>query len=157
MQGHYPQMYVIRAPGPKALDVTFSERVTGPEGLRAIAQAFALADAGSVTSAICDLTGVERGPGNYLELAVALATRIRPDMRIGFVATRAQRPFVQRLARFSGIRDGLGLFETRKEAERWLAEASSIHGASSARRRHYREIAQPRLATSSTQDKRGAA
>ena len=118
-------MYVIRAPGPNALEVTFSGRVTSAEGLRAISQAFALADAGSVRTALCDLSEVERGPGNYLELAVALATRIRPGMRIAFVAGRGQRPFVRRLARFSGIQQGLGLFERRAEAERWLREAGT--------------------------------
>lgn len=150
-------MFVIRAPGPRALDVTFSARVTSQEGLRAIAQAFALADAGSATSAICDLTQVERGPGNYLELAVALATRIRPGMRIAFVATRAQRPFVGRLARFSGIRQGLGMFETRREAEHWLAESSANPGTSSVRRRHYRAIARPRSGDPATEPRRGAA
>jgi len=152
-------MYVIRAPGPGSLEITFSDRVTTAEGLRAISQAFALADAGSVTSALCDLTGIERGPANYLELAVALATRIRPGMRIAFVASRAQRPFVSRLARFSGIGDGLGLFETRTNAEQWCNGESRGRQPSSREMRHYRELAQTRPQTEQPQraPRRGAA
>lgn len=150
-------MYVIRAPGPNALEVVFSERVTTVEGLRAITQAFALADAGSVTSALCDLTEVQRGPGNYLELAVALATRIRPGMRIAFVGGRMQRPFVRRLARFSGIRQGLGIFETRRDAARWLQDGAAPQTGSSTRRRHYEQIARPQTAAPEPSTKRGAA
>ncbi len=137
--------------------MTFSDRVTSAEGLRAISQAFALADAGAVTAALCDLSDVRRGPGNYLELGVALATRIRSGMRIAFVAGRAQRPFVRRLARFSGIREGLGLFETRQEAERWLSAAAGAPAPSSVRRRHYQEIARPRTTGSEPGRRKGAA
>jgi len=140
-------MYVIRAHGPGSLEVTFSERVTTAEALRAISQAFALADAGSAASALCDVSAVERGPGSYLELAVALATRVHPGMRIAFVAARPQRPFLARLARFSGIAGGLGIFESRAEAEQWRRAESPRREPSGRVQRHYRELTRQRTPT----------
>jgi hypothetical protein len=138
-------MYVIRAATPDALTVTFSEKVSTEEALRAISQAFALADAGAITNATCDLRAIERGPGNALIIAAALASRMSDSMRVAFIVEPAQRPYVRRIARFTGIRTGLGLFESEDEAKSWLSEAPSLRRRiSSTELRHYQELTRQR-------------
>ncbi len=140
-------MYSIRASTPGSLTLTFSEHVSTEEALRAVSQAFALADAGTIPKAICDITTVERGPTGSLVIAAALASRMRSGIRIAFVTTAGQRRYIRRIARFSGIREGLGLFHSVDEASDWLREErASTRKMSSTELRHYRELTRPRNA-----------
>ncbi|HMO64107.1 MAG TPA: hypothetical protein PKE47_02590 [Verrucomicrobiota bacterium] len=153
-------MYVIRAVG-EHLAVTFSEQVTTDECLRATSQAFALADAGLIRRATVELGAVTSGPSSSMVVAAALASRMRPELRVAFVCGAAQRPYIRRIAKFSGIREGLGLFETVEHAEAWLASTGSARRLSSTELRHLRELARERGAEQGAKSKgesrRGAA
>lgn len=133
-------MYAIRASG-NTLQVSFSDVVPTEEALRAISQAFALADAGSIAAAICDLRDITRGPANSLVVAAALASRYRMGMRVAFIASPGQVPFIRRVARASGIREGLGVFDSIPRAESWLAARGSESRGS---RRHVEELLRAR-------------
>jgi hypothetical protein len=138
-------MYVIRVSG-DALSVTFSEHVHTDEALRAISQSFALADAGAIRHATVDLTGIEKGPANSLVIAVALASRMQPGLKVAFVCGALQRPYIRRIARFSGIREGLGLFESQANAQHWFAgNPPAERRLSSTERRHLQELARHRI------------
>lgn len=134
-------MYAIRDTG-KTLQVTFSGPVSTEEALRAVSQAFALADAGSLSAATCDLREITRGPGSAILVAAALGSRFRSGMRVGFIISSGQLPLVRRIARFSRIPEGLGVFESFERAESWVTASSS--SPSSASRRHIEELSRTR-------------
>lgn len=134
-------MYVIRARHGNLLEAELSGRLTTPEVLRAVSQAFTLAEADAVTRAVCDVRGVERGPGNLLLVAAALSSRYQEGMRIAIVSLPEQVALAQRFARYSGRRDGLGTFTTLEAATRWLDSGEAPPRLSSTEQRHLTELA----------------
>lgn len=113
-------MYTIRAQHGEMLDTELCGRLTTAEALRAVSQSFELAEAGGITRAVCDVRGVERGPGNLLLVAAAFASRYQRGMRVALVSRPEQFGLVQRFARYAGGRAGVGAFVTREAAADWL-------------------------------------
>jgi len=130
-------MYAIRVDNSVAiLRVELSGRVTTAEALRAASQAYTLAEAGNIAAVECDLAAVRRGPGGLLVIATALAAGFRTGMRIAFVGTPGQCRIAGRIARFSGMKDGIRTFETQEGAAAWLSPAlpAAAQSAGTARR-----------------------
>lgn len=135
-------MYAIRVDTAHGLlQIELSGRLVTSEALRAMSQAFAIAEAGSLTTAICDIRNLHRGPAGSMVVAAALAVRFQPRFRLAFVAHESQIRFLGRVLRFSGIRQGIRVFERSDVAETWLLPA--VHAARRSRsteRRHAEQI-----------------
>ena len=136
-------MYAIRVEtSTQRLVVTLSERLSTEEALRAVSQTFALAEAGNLTTIWCDLQSLERGPANLVVVAAALSARYQEGMRIAFIARAEQVRLLQRLVRFSGIRQGVNGFLEAAQAEAWLSLPARNNAIlSSTGRRHARDLA----------------
>lgn len=114
-------MYTMRVDAERRLlSVECRGRLTTEEALRAVSQAFTLAEAGNIRGVICDLAGVHRGPGGLLIVAAAFASRFQPSMRVAFVGSGARLDIARRFIRFSGVRNGLRAFGEAGEASAWL-------------------------------------
>ncbi|MGE5594497.1 MAG: hypothetical protein ACM3S1_00520, partial [Hyphomicrobiales bacterium] len=106
-------MYAIRVDDQrKLLRLELSGRVTTDEALRAVSQAYALAEAGAILGVLCDLTPLDRGPAGLLLVAAAVAAGYREGMRLAFVGGEHQARAAERVVRFSGLREGAGCFDT---------------------------------------------
>lgn len=117
-------MYAIRVDSERhVLLISVGQRLNTEETLRAISQAFTLADAVGIRAICCDVSALERGPGGALAVAAALACRYEPPMRIAVIGGPWQARSARRLIRFSGIRGGMRFFVETMSAERWLAPA----------------------------------
>lgn len=135
-------MYAMRAdPERRELRIDFTGRLTHEEALRAVTQGFALVDAGALTTALCDLRDVERGPGGLLPIAAALAVRFRPGLKVAFIAEEEQLPYVRRLQRFSGIGRELGVFEAEEAARAWLTAEAPRRARATTEQRHVEHLA----------------
>lgn len=134
-------MYSIRAQHRELLDTELSGRLTTTEALRAVSQSFALAEADGITRAVCDVRGVERGPGNLLLVAAAFASRYQRGMRVALVSRPEQFGLVQRFARYTGGRAGVGVFVTCEAAADWLDSEDVAPRLSSGELRHLRDLA----------------
>lgn len=134
-------MYVIRADATHVLHAGFSGRPTTEEALRALSQAFALAEAGGIMLATCDIREVERAPGNLVVLAAAFAACHVRGMQVAFVSRPEHHTIVRRFTRYTGVRVGLGVFEHPGQAMQWLTGAAVPALRSSTESRHYSELA----------------
>lgn len=116
-------MYSIRVNADtNQLLVALSGRLSTNEALRAVSQAFTLAEAGNILAISCDTTQLRRGPAGVVLVGTALAARYRPGMRIAFIGEGLHRAFAERVARFSGIAaTGISAFESTADARAWLA------------------------------------
>lgn len=115
-------MYTMRVDATtNLLSVECRGRLTTEEALRAVSQAFTLAEAGNIRGMLWDLSQLRRGPGSLLVVAATLSCRYQPSMRIAFAATGIKLDLARRLIRFSGLRSGLRAFESEREASRWLS------------------------------------
>jgi hypothetical protein len=120
-------MYTLRVDSERqALLISMSGRLTTSETLRAVSQAFTLAEAVGIQAVCCDVTAVEKGPGGSLVIAATIAIRYAAPIRIAFVGSPAQSLAIRRIIRFSGIRGGLRFFGTTIGAEAWLAPVMSL-------------------------------
>ncbi len=135
-------MYAIRVDTSHGLlQIELSGRLVTSEALRAMSQAFAIAEAGSLTTAICDVRNLHRGPAGSMVVAAALAVRFQPRLRLAFVAHESQTRFLGRVLRFSGIREGIRVFGQRDVAETWLLPSvRAARRTSSTERRHAEQI-----------------
>lgn len=114
-------MYAIRVDDErKLLRVELSGRVTTDEALRAVSQAYTLAEAGGIRAMLCDLGALRRGPGSLLVVAAALAGGYSDGLRVALVGARDRSRMLERLVRFSGIGAGIGAFSTIEDAGAWL-------------------------------------
>jgi hypothetical protein len=139
-------MYTLRVDSERqALLIAMSGRLTTSETLRAVSQAFTLAEAVNINAVSCDLTAVEKGPGGTLVVAATMALRFAAPMRIAFIGTPAHSQAVRRLIRFSGVRGGLRFFGTTMGAEAWLTPvmSPSQQRLSLTEQMHLRETAAP--------------
>lgn len=136
-----PIMYSIRAQHGILVEAELSGRLTTAEALRAASQAFALAEAEGIRRAVCDVRGVERGPGNLLLVAAIFASRYREDMRVALVSRPEQLAMVQRFARYTGGRAGVGAFVTPEAAADWLDSEAVAPRLSSTELRHLTDLA----------------
>jgi hypothetical protein len=134
-------MYTIRAQHGGLLDTELSGRLTTTEALRAVSQSFALAEADGITRAVFDVRGVERGPGNLLLVAAAFASRYQRGMRVALVSRPEQFGLVQRFARYTGARAGVGAFVTPEAAADWLDSEAVAPRLSSTELRHLADLA----------------
>lgn len=115
-------MYSIRVDAESnQLLVALSGRVTTAEALRAVSQAFTLAEAGHILAIRCDTAGLQRGPGGTVLVAAAIAARYRDGMRLSIVGDGVRRRLAERIARFSRIpAEGILAVDTVAEAQAWL-------------------------------------
>ena len=114
-------MYAIRVDASRhILNIELSGRLTTAEALRAVSQAFALAEASSLRGAICDTRELRRGPGGLLLVAAAIAFGTQPGMRIAFLSRAPQEALLERLIRYSGSPTGLQVVETLAEADAYV-------------------------------------
>ncbi|MGB4862342.1 MAG: hypothetical protein WBO97_07780 [Tepidiformaceae bacterium] len=137
-------MYAIRVRvDGNVLEAAFSGLVTTEEALRAVSQAFVLAEAANISRAVCDLRGVDEGlsPGSISIIAASFSARFHPGQRIAILCTPAQLPVARRFARFAQIGEGFGVFTREADAETWLQRAPS-HRISETMLRHMRAIVQ---------------
>lgn len=134
-------MYVIRARHGNLIEAELSGRLTTAETLRAVSQAFTLAEADGITRAVCDTRGIERGPGNLLLVAAAFAARNREGMRVALVSRQEQFALVQRFARYTGARAGVGVFTMLETATSWLTSREAPPRLSVTELRHFTELA----------------
>lgn len=140
-------MYQIRVrPDGSAIDVTFSERLPAEEVLRAISQAFALASAGNVTRALCDLRGVVSGPAveALAPIAASLRGRLFLDQRVALLCEAGQLALARRFARAARAGTELGVFTREEDARSWLAGAGRQRLSSTALRHLHGERAPER-------------
>lgn len=132
-------MYVIRVRDEDGLlGVSFSGHVAPEEALRAVNQAFALAEAGGIDRCICDLRELKYGPGSLVVLGAALAAHIGPEHRIALVCDRRQLSLSRRLARAGGFDERLGTFSREADATDWLQTAFQ-HRLGSTALRHFQQ------------------
>ena len=118
-----------------------SGRVGTDQALRAISQAFALADAGVLARILCDARAIERGP-HLGTIGAALSTRCRRGLRVALLVRSEQRSSAERLIRLAGAPLGLRAFESMAGASAWLAPQTA--GYASPERRHLEGLAEPR-------------
>ena len=117
-------MYAIRARAVDGvLEARFSGNVAPEEALRAISQAFALADAGAIRRGICDLREMRPGAGDVVFLGAAFAARSTAGQRIAVICSPRQLSLCSRLARLAGYGEQLGIFTREADAEAWLHTA----------------------------------
>ncbi|MCE7927793.1 MAG: hypothetical protein HUU14_07155 [Dehalococcoidia bacterium] len=135
-------MYTIRVDTAHGLlEIELSGRLVTSEALRAMSQAFAIAEAGTLTTTLCDVRELDRGPASSMVVAAALAVRFQPGSRLAFVARQPQLRFLQRVIRFSGIREGVLAFPAREEAETWLLPSMrAARRPRSTERRHAEQV-----------------
>jgi hypothetical protein len=161
-------MYAIRVDaGQGLLRVEVSGRLVTAEALRAMSQAFTLAEASGLKSAFCDVRELDRGPAGTMVIAASLSVLFQPGTRIAFIARSEQLSFLARLVRFSGIRRGIRSFTSESEALVWLIPAvRAAREPSSTAGRHAKHVlgvavAPPsrsrELATTSSESRHSAA
>lgn len=105
-------MYQVRvAPDGSALEAVFSGQLPVNEVLRAISQSFALAAAGGITRALCDLRDVASGPAieALAPIAASLRGRLFGDQRVALVCEAQQVALTRRFARSAGLGTELGV------------------------------------------------
>ncbi len=131
-------MYAIRVRVDEArVEVTASGPVGPEEALRAVAQAFALAEAGEIARATCDLTGVEGGSSGIIVLGAAFASRFQPTQLLAVICSPRQLALCRRLARLSALRDNVGIFTRESDAVAWLLAPRGARALSVTARRHF--------------------
>ena len=136
-------MYAIRVDATRhVLSIEVSGRLATAEALRAVSQAFALAEASGIRAAICDARGLGRGPGGMLMVAATIAICYQAGMRIALVGAPEQQRVGERLISFSGIGDGFRFCESMGEAEAWVEPTAQRVGpmATSTELRHADEM-----------------
>lgn len=144
-------MYSIRVdPARPTMRIDLSGRLTTDEALRALSQAFALAEAGNIAIVFCDLRDLDRGPGNLLPLAAALNASYQAPLRIAFAGGSHQLPLARRFTKFTGLPGSVRCFATETEAIDWLATRRTSERLSSTERRHAEEMLRAHQALSPT-------
>lgn len=114
-------MFTIRADASqRMLRLDLSGRVVTREALRALSQAFSMAETSRITAIQCDVTEIERGPARLLMLAAVFSVRWHEPMRIAFVGRPVQAPFVRRFINFSGRSHAMGFFVPSELPQDWL-------------------------------------
>lgn len=134
-------MYGIRVVDGVRVEVVFWGWLSTEEALRAVSQAFALAEAGSLDHAICDLRGVDRGPESLPVVRAAVAWRMAPRARVALVVAPRQRRLARWFARQAAERGAIGDFLSMADAGAWLAPNHPKRRLSSTELRHLRELA----------------
>ncbi|MGE0599198.1 MAG: hypothetical protein AB7J35_07865 [Dehalococcoidia bacterium] len=135
-------MYSIRVRADvEVLEAVFTASVTTEEALRAVSQAFVLAEAGNISRAICDLREVEDGlpHGSLSVIAASFTSRLSAGQRIAMLCTPEQLPVARRFARFARIGEELGVFTRAADADAWIESAPSTR-LSETMLRHMRAI-----------------
>ncbi len=119
-----------------------SGRLATTEALRAVSQAFALAEASGIRAAICDARELLRGPGGLLVVAAAVAVRYQRGMRLALVGSEYHQRIGERLINFSGIGIGFRFCESMEEADAWVEPTARRVGpmATSTELRHTEEM-----------------
>ena len=139
-------MYAIRVDATRhLLNIDLSGRVTTPEALRAVSQAFALAEASALVAVVCDARKVRRGPGGLLAVAATISLRLPPGMRIALLGMPEQERFVERLISYTGSATGLQFMESETEAASYLEPVLRNRSVSirSTELRHAEELLAP--------------
>jgi hypothetical protein len=115
-------MYAIRVrEGGDVLEAKFSGEVTTSEVLRAVSQGFALAEAGSIGRALCDLRALTAGPLPSISIiAASFVARLDAGDRVAIVCTAEQLAHTRQFARFARVGEELGVFTRESDAEQWL-------------------------------------
>jgi hypothetical protein len=117
-------MYVIRVDESRTLlRVECSGDLATTECVRAVSQAFALAEAGNIWALQVELDAVEHCPSGSDIVGTALAAGHREGTRVAIIASGESRPFARRVARQSGLRDAVRVVDDEDEARRWLSIA----------------------------------
>jgi hypothetical protein len=156
-------MYAIRVDASRhILNIDLSDRLTTAEALRAVSQAFALADASALPAAICDIRNLRRGPGGLLVVAAAISFRLQPGMRIALVGTAGQEPLVERVIRYTGLTTALQFVESPMEAEAFveplLRRGSALLGSTELRHAEELLVAhQPKSSAQAARPRRASA
>lgn len=123
-------MYAIRvgAEG-EVLEAVFSGSVPPGEVLRAVSQAFVLAEAVGIRRAICDTRDIETGltRTNLSLLAAGFSGRVSVGQRVAVLCTPEQLRFTRRFARLARIGEEFGVFTRPTDAEEWLARVPQRH------------------------------
>ena len=120
-----PSVYILRDDADtQTLRIQLSGDVTTAEAARAASQAFSLAEAGSRSRVVCDLTGVNRGP-DELEAVAALFPNRRLPFRIAFVGRANQLLVAVRLAEMGRFELSSGAFSNVADADAWLDHSPS--------------------------------
>ncbi|MGE3073577.1 MAG: hypothetical protein AB7N24_05745 [Dehalococcoidia bacterium] len=135
-------MYSIRVQADvEVLEAVFTGSVSTEEALRAVSQAFVLAEAGNLSRAICDLREVEDGlpHGSLSVIAASFTARLNSGQRIAMLCTSEQLPVARRFARFARIGEELGVFTRAADAEAWIESERSAR-LSETMLRHMRAI-----------------
>ncbi|MBE7518135.1 MAG: hypothetical protein HS107_02730 [Thermoflexaceae bacterium] len=143
-------MYAIRVDTAHGLlQIELSGRLVTSEALRAMSQAFAIAEAGSLNTAICDVRALHRGPAGSMVVAAALAIRFQKGWKLAFVASESQMRFLGRVIRFSGLREGIRVVSRPEAAEAWLLPSlrASRRPGSTERRHAEQLLGRPRRAS----------
>lgn len=116
-------MYAIRVePQHNRLHVALTGRVTTEEALRALSQSALLLDTDGLTEVLCDITGIDRGPGRLLAVASALALRMPTSAKVALTARPEQERITRRILRFSGAGSRARCFLDPELATAWLEE-----------------------------------
>jgi len=129
-------VYQIRVPvDAPAIEVTLTGCVPAGEALRAISQAGALASAGGLGRALCDLRGVQQGPERdaFPVIEAALRDALQPGRRAALLCRDEQLGLLRRLVRGAG--GEIGVFTRVDDARSWLA-GRPVQRLSGAARRH---------------------
>lgn len=140
-------MFTIRADASqRMLRLDFAGRIVTGEALRALSQAFSMAEASHITAVQCDVSEIERGPAGLLMLAAVFSSRWHEPMRVAFVGRPVQAPFVRRFINFSGRSHAMGFFVASELPQDWLLGdlpapvPSRPPRLSATARRHAREL-----------------
>lgn len=130
----------VRADG-DVLEAVFTGSVTTEEVLRAVSQAFVLAEASNVTRAMCDLREVADGlPHHSLSvIAASFTSRLQTGQRIAMLCTPEQLRVARRFAKFARIGEELGVFTRESDAQEWAGGAATAR-VSETMLRHMRAI-----------------
>lgn len=151
-------MYAIRVRAVDGLiEATFSGHLSPEEALRAVAQAFTLAEAGDITLGIGDLTGIGRQSSSIVVLGAAFAAKFKDTQRLAVVCSTEQLAFCRRLARLSSFDGRLGIFTREADATQWLATSVPSGRISSTAQRHLAVEPQTASATTPARERRRAA
>lgn len=130
-------MYAIRVLVDEGLlEVTASGYVGPEEALRAVAQGFALAEAGGISRAVCDMTALTHDASSIVVLGAAFASRFQPGQRMAVVCNPRQLSLCRKLATLSRFGENFGLFTREADARAWLTAASRATHVSPTALRH---------------------
>lgn len=149
-------MYVIRAtPESTVIEARLSGVVDTSEALRAVSQAFALADAGGLARILVDIVELT---ANFdpVVVATSLAIRLESAVRIALICTEEHLPGAREFAKLARGGGNFGVFTRSEDAEAWLVSTPG-HRLSGAAAVRPASGAQPRNGRTTGERRSGAA